>query len=216
MPRAEPPRGERATPSGDGPAGRRPLALAGEASLRRRLAARDEQALVELIDVASPWLLGITQGMLSDPDEAQEVVLEVFATAWDRVGSLGDEHDALLPWLLRIARNRAIDRLRRRRRTRLKLERAEAYGELPPDRVRAAEVDEAARPGWHVHESVHAAIESLPPEQREVVRLAYFQGLTHSEIARQLAIPMGTVKTRLRLAFDKLRIALAPIKDWIG
>ena len=67
-----------------------------------------------------------------------------------------------------------------------------------------------------MHESVHAAIESLPPEQREVVRLAYFQGLTHSEIARQLAIPMGTVKTRLRLAFDKLRIALAPIKDWIG
>ena len=52
--------------------------------------------------------------MLSDQDEAEEVVLEVFATAWDRVGALGDEHDALLPWLLRIARNRAIDRLRRR------------------------------------------------------------------------------------------------------
>ena len=84
--------------------------------------------------------------MLSDPDEAEEVVLEVFATAWDRVGSLGDEHDALLPWLLRIARNRAIDRLRRRRRWRLKLARAEAFGELPPDRVRAKEVDEAAQP----------------------------------------------------------------------
>jgi RNA polymerase sigma-70 factor (ECF subfamily) len=154
--------------------------------------------------------------MLSDADEAQEVVLEVFAAAWDRVASLGDEHDALLPWLLRIARNRAIDRLRRRRRARLKLERAESYGELPPDRVSASEVDEAARPGWHVHESVHAAIEGLPPEQREAVRLAYFQGLTHSEIARRLGIPMGTVKTRLRLAFDKLRIALAPIKDWIA
>jgi RNA polymerase sigma-70 factor (ECF subfamily) len=198
------------------PAGRRPLALTGESSLRRRLAARDEQALVELIDLASPWLLGITQGMLSDADEAQEVVLEVFATAWDRIGGLGDEHDALLPWLLRIARNRAIDRLRRRRRARLKLARAEAYGELPPDRVHASEVDEAARPGWHVHQSVHAALESLPPEQREAVRLAYFQGLTHSEIAGQLAIPMGTVKTRLRLALDKLRLALAPIKDWIA
>ncbi len=216
MPKPDPPTEGRSRPSADGAAGRRPLALAGESSLRRRLAARDEQALVELIDLASPWLLGITQGMLSDADEAQEVVLEVFATAWDRVGSLGDEHDALLPWLLRIARNRAIDRLRRRRRGRLKLERAEAYGELPPDRVRASEVDEAAQPGWHVHESVHAAIESLPPEQREAVRLAYFQGLTHSEIARQLAIPMGTVKTRLRLAFDKLRLSLAPIKDWIA
>ena len=124
MPRPDPPRHERAHPSPGGASTRRPLVLAGEASLRRRLAARDEQALVELIEVASPWLLGITQGMLSDPDEAQEVVLEVFATAWDRIGSLGDEHDALLPWLLRIARNRAIDRLRRRRRTRLKLERA--------------------------------------------------------------------------------------------
>jgi RNA polymerase sigma-70 factor (ECF subfamily) len=216
MPHSGSPGDERVRPSPGGSAGRRPLALAGEASLRRRLAARDEQALVELIEVASPWLLGVTQGMLSDPDEAQEVVLEVFAAAWDRVGSLGDEHDALLPWLLRIARNRAIDRLRRRRRARLKLERAEAYGELPPDRVRAAEVDEAASPGWHVHESVHAAIEGLPPEQREAVRLAYFQGLTHSEIARRLGIPMGTVKTRLRLAFDKLRIALAPIKDWIA
>jgi RNA polymerase sigma-70 factor (ECF subfamily) len=216
MPKPDPPTEGRPRPSADGAVSRGPLALAGESSLRRRLAARDEQALVELIDLASPWLLGITQGMLSDADEAQEVVLEVFATAWDRAGSLGDEHDALLPWLLRIARNRAIDRLRRRRRGRLKLERAEAYGELPPERVRASEVNEAAQPGWHVHESVHAAIESLPPEQREAVRLAYFQGLTHSEIARQLAIPMGTVKTRLRLAFDKLRLSLAPIKDWIA
>lgn len=216
MPRPEPPRVGAAGPSPDEPAGRRPLALAGEASLRRRLVARDEQALVELIEVASPWLLGVTHAMLSDPDEAEEVVLEVFASAWDRVGSLGDEHDALLPWLLRITRNRAIDRLRRRRRQRLKLARAEAFGELPPDRVRAAEVDEAAQPGWHVHRSVHAALDALPAEQREAIRLAYFQGLTHSEIAKQLAIPMGTVKTRLRLAVEKLRTSLAPIKDWIA
>jgi RNA polymerase sigma-70 factor, ECF subfamily len=216
MPPSKPPRAGHLDPSPDVPGGRRPLALTGEASLRRRLVARDEQALVELIEVASPWLLGVTQGMLSDLDEAREVVLEVFAAAWDRVDTLGDEHDALMPWLLRIARNRAIDRLRRRRRFKLKLARAEAYGELPPDRVRAVEVDEAAQPGWHVHRSVHAALDALPPEQREVVRLAYFQGFTHSEIANELAIPMGTVKTRLRLAFDKLRTSLAPIKDWIA
>ena len=64
--------------------------------------------------------------------------------------------------------------------------------------------------------SVHAALERLPAEQREVVRLAYFRGFTHSEIANELAIPMGTVKTRLRLAFDKLRTSLSPIKDWIA
>ena len=94
---------------------RRALTLAGEASLRRRLIARDEGALAELIDAASPWLLGITQSMLGDADEAEEVVLEVFASAWDRVASLTDEHDALLPWLLRITRNRAIDGSPRRR-----------------------------------------------------------------------------------------------------
>jgi RNA polymerase sigma-70 factor (ECF subfamily) len=55
----------------------------------------------------------------------------------------------------------------------------------------------------------------LPEEQNAVVRLAYFGGLTHSEIARELGIPMGTVKTRLRLAFDKLRNSLAPIRDWV-
>lgn len=216
MPSSGPPRASPGGPSPDGPTPRHTLTLAGEATLRRRLMAREEQALVELIELASPWLLGLTTSMLSDQDEAEEVVLEVFATAWDRAGALGDEHDALLPWLLRIARNRAIDRLRRRRRWRLKLDRAKAYGELAPDQVRAAEVDEAAQPGWHVHQSVHDALERLPAEQREVVRLAYFQGLTHSEIARRLEIPMGTVKTRLRLAFDKLRVSLAGIKDWIG
>ena len=62
---------------------------------------------------------------------------------------------------------------------------------------------------------MHAALATLPDEHREAVQLAYFGGLTQSEIAHQLGIPMGTVKTRLRLAFDKLRVALAPIKDWV-
>ncbi len=205
----------RSTGAPEGQPGGKGLALKDEASLRQRLVNRDEQALVELIEVASPWLLGITQSMLSDADEAEEVVLEVFTTAWERAGALGDQHETLLPWLLRIARNRAIDRLRRRARWRRKLARAEAYGEVPVGHPSSAEFNEAARPGWHVHESVHAALAALPPDQREAVRLAYFRGLTHSEIAAELAIPMGTVKTRLRLAFDKLRVSLGPIKDWV-
>ena len=196
-----------------GPA--RAFSLQRETSLRRRLAARDEQALVELIDLATPWLLGVAQGMLSDPDEAEEVVQEAFSAAWNHTDALGDEHEALMPWLLRITRNRAIDRLRRRARRRLHLARAEASGALAPDAVAPVEPNEAARPGWHVHESVHAALADLPGEQREAVELAYFRGLTHAEIARMLEIPMGTVKTRLRLAIGKLRTALAPIKDWI-
>jgi RNA polymerase sigma-70 factor, ECF subfamily len=197
------------------PAPARPFSLQRETALRSRLAARDEQALVELIDLATPWLLGVAQGMLSDRDEAEEVVQEAFTSAWNHTGALGDEHEALMPWLLRITRNRAIDRLRRRARGRARLARAQAQGALPEDTMPPVEPNEAARPGWHVHESVHAALAALPAEQREAVQLAYFRGLTHAEIARTLEIPMGTVKTRLRLAFDKLRVALAPIKDWV-
>lgn len=199
------------------PAGRaagRRLSIAGERSLRDRLLARDERALSELIEVATPWLLGITHGMLSDPDEAEEVVQEAFTIVWQRIHLLAPGTPGLMPWLLRITRNRAIDRLRSRRRRRLKRERLEQEGGLEAV-TPAHEPNEAAYPGWHVHESVHAALAALPPDQQSAVRLAYFQGLTHSEIAEQLDLPMGTVKTRLRLAFDKLRVALAPIKDWV-
>ena len=82
--------------------------------------------------------------------------------------------------------------------------------------MRPVEPDEAGHPGWHVHTQVHAALKALPPEQQEVVRLAYFEGHTQSEIAGELGIPLGTVKTRLRLAFGRLRTALAGIKDWVA
>src|SRR6185295_1409660 len=84
-----------------------PLALESHASLRDRLVARDERALVELIETTTPWLLALVQGMLRDQDEAEEVVLETFRIAWDRVAALGDEHEGLMPWLFRVARNRA-------------------------------------------------------------------------------------------------------------
>ncbi len=214
MARSESQPGKKSGPPKEGRAGREAFTLETERSLRQRLVAREEQALVELIEVASPWLLGLTQSMLADADEAEDVVLEVFAAAWDGIGRLGNEPGGLMPWLLRIARNRAIDRLRRRRRWQVKHARAETFDALPVGRV-GGELDEAARPGWHVHESVHSALAALPADQREAVRLAYFQGLTHSEIARELGIPVGTVKTRLRLAFDKLRVSLASIKDWV-
>ena len=184
-----------------------------EASLRERLVARDEQALVELVDLATPWLLGVAQAMLQDRDEAEEVVLETFRTAWDSVTSADDGHTGLMPYLLRVVRHRALDRLRgRRRRERLHDRVAVEWsrGGVPP-----VEPDEAGHPGWQVHTKVHAALDQLPPEQRATVYLAYFGGLTQSEIAAQLGVPLGTVKTRLRLAFGRLRGALADLKDWV-
>ncbi len=200
----------RATGSAEG----RLLSLAREASLQQRLLARDERALAELVETMTPWLLGLAQGMLSDRDEAEEVVQEAFTIVWRRVDLFDRESGRLVPWLLRITRNRAIDRLRARRRHRRKAERVlrESTGNTT---VAPVEPNEAAHPGWQVHEQVHQALRSLPADQGQVVQLAYFEGLTHSEIAGKLGIPLGTVKTRLRLALEKMRIGLASIRDWV-
>ena len=210
-------------PEGSGGGRRRELAgggsaarlvgLAREASLRERLVARDEQALVELVELATPWLLGVAQGMLQDRDEAEEVVMEAFRTVWQNVTPAGEGYTGLMPYLLRVARHRAIDRLRGRRRRERYLGAAAIEWNLRS--AAPVEPDEAGRPGWQVHTQVHAALETLPPEQLAAVQLAYFEGLTQSEIAAQLGIPLGTVKTRLRLAFTRLRTALAGLKEWV-
>ncbi|HEX6105592.1 MAG TPA: RNA polymerase sigma factor [Gemmatimonadales bacterium] len=189
------------------------VGLAREASLRERLVARDEQALVELVDLATPWLLGVAQAMLHDRDEAEEVVMEAFRTVWQNVTPAGEGYVGLMPYLLRVTRHRAIDRLRGRRRREQRLRAAAVEWNLEP--VAPTEPNEAAHPGWQVHAKVHAALEALPPEQRTAVMLAYFGGLTQSEIAAQLGIPLGTVKTRLRLAFTRLRHALAGLREWV-
>lgn len=197
------------------PVSRGPLTLERASALRERLVARDERALEELINLATPWLLGVAQGMLNDQAEAEAVVLDAFRILWDRVGTLSDDQGGIMPWLMRIVRNRAIDRLRARRRQGLRVERAWQRGALGDDQVDPVTPNEAAMPGWHVHESVHAALRELPEDQRTAVNLAFFGGLTQSEIATQLGIPLGTVKTRLRLAYGRLRQALAPLKDWV-
>ena len=194
---------------------RRPRLMSAERedSFQARLAARDERALSELVEIVSPWLLGLVQGMLGDPDESEDVVVEAFRIAWEKVRPVEEGTRGLVPWLLEIARNRAIDRLRARRRRARLTERVtgESAPAIPP-----VEPNEAARPGWHVHSEVHRALAELPGDQREAVRLAYFEGRTHSEIADTLTIPLGTVKTRLRLGLGRLRERLAPLQDWIA
>jgi RNA polymerase sigma-70 factor (ECF subfamily) len=194
---------------------RGPLTLERASALRERLVARDERALEELIVLATPWLLGVAQAMLSDADEAEDVVLDAFRILWDRVDTLSEDQPGLMAWLFRIVRNRAIDRLRSRRRHGLRIDRAQRSGILGDEVQEPVTPNEAAQPGWHVHEAVHAALRELPEDQRAAVQLAYFSGLTHSEIAARLGIPIGTVKTRLRLAYGRLRQALAPLKDWV-
>lgn len=195
-----------------GPA--RHLTLERERGLRQRLVARDEGALAELIESTSPWLLGVAQRMLNDSQEAEDVVQDAYVRLWqqDLSGEAGDGR--VVPWLLRVTRTRCIDRLRRRRR-RTKHEQVLSGPGAEPPITPPQEPNEAASPGWHIHRGIHAALATLPAEQQHVVQLAYFAGLSQSEVAEQLQIPLGTVKTRTRLAFAQLRTLLAPMKEWL-
>jgi RNA polymerase sigma-70 factor (ECF subfamily) len=185
-------------------------------SLERRLKARDERALGELFDLVAPWVLGLALHILHDEDEAEDVVGDVFVQLWRNIA----QHDAgrgpLVPWILSIARNRSLDVLRRRRRwwrksARLTQAHAADGGDIAP-----AGPHEATVPGWPMHREVHAALAALSEEQRRVVMLSYFEGLSHREIAQRLHQPLGTVKTRLRMAHHKLTEGLRHLKDWVG
>jgi RNA polymerase sigma-70 factor (ECF subfamily) len=187
-----------------------------EHALLQRLKARDERALAELYDALSPWVLGLATRILQDDGEAEDVLSDVFVQVWGRVHQHEPSRGPLVPWVLSIARNRALDALRRRRRWWRKAERWGAARRLADDGVvPPPDPAEAAVPGWPVHQEVHAALGALPEEQRRVVLLAYFEGLTHSEIARRTGQPLGTVKTRLRIAHAKLTEVLKHVKDWL-
>ena len=190
-----------------------------ERSLLERLVARDERALGELYDLLAPWVLGVAARILGDDDEAEDVLGAVFEQVWSRIHLHDPTRGPLVPWVLSIARNRSVDQLRRRRRWWRKAERVEREYLTDGDQsltTADAPGAEAAVPGWPVHRAVHQALAGLPPEQRRVVVLAYFEGLSHMEIARRTGDPLGTVKTRLRLAHGKLEDALVHLRDWTG
>ncbi|HEV8264109.1 MAG TPA: sigma-70 family RNA polymerase sigma factor [Gemmatimonadales bacterium] len=187
-----------------------------EQTLIRRLKARDERALGELYDALAPWVLGVAHRILQDDGEAEDVLGDVFVQVWTHIEQHDPARGPLAPWILSIARNRALDAVRRRRRWWRKAERwGEARSRTDGAVVPPPDPAEAAVPGWPVHQEVHAALGALPEEQRRLVLLAYFEGLTHSEIARRTGQPLGTVKTRLRIAHGKLAETLKHVKDWL-
>ncbi len=182
-----------------------------DGALVRRMAAGDESALGLLYDRWSPLLHSVARRIVADPDDAEEVLEEAFWQAWRQAGRYEEGRGGVSTWLTRIVRSRALDRVRARGR--LREERWEnvpepiagdADGAVAPDA--AAEQDEQRR-------MIAAAVAQLPPEQRETVELAYFRGLSQSEIAEKLGQPLGTVKTRARLALQKLRESLAVFRE---
>jgi RNA polymerase sigma-70 factor, ECF subfamily len=178
-------------------------------ALIRRMAAGDQSALSSLYDATSRVVYGLALRILGDPADAEEVTLDVYSQAWRQVSRYDETRGDGLTWLLTLARSRAIDRLRSRagaRKRETALDTISNVATLTPDPESQSSFAERAR-------RVRSALSLLSPEQREVIELAYFEGLTHVEIAERLRQPLGTAKSRIRLGMAKLRDALRPLDE---
>jgi RNA polymerase sigma-70 factor (ECF subfamily) len=175
-------------------------------SLVLRVAERDQLAMTALYDASYRVVFGLLLRILSEPSIAEEVLLDVYMQVWRQADSYDEGRGSPMAWMLTIARSRAIDRLRSGRQ---ESSRRDLFDSLE-DRARSDVDLEAAAEIAEMQAKVRAALIDLPIEQREVIELAYFSGLSHSEIALQLGQPLGTVKTRTRLAMMKLRAMLNP------
>jgi len=169
-----------------------------------RLAARDHQdALGELYDRYSRLVFSLALNMVGDHATAEEVTLDVFTRVWEKADTYRPDQAKVSTWLTSITRYRSIDVLRRRG-SRPKQQSLD-WAEVSPDHIPGVEDPEEAAELALQRQRVRAAIATLPPNQKQVLALAYFKGYTHREIAATLDQPLGTVKTRIRLAMQKLR-----------
>ena len=172
--------------------------------LMERLGAGEGRALEQLYDRYHILVYSVALRVVRDQMLAEDIVQEVFLRVWRRPESYDPSRGRFLSWLMSVTRNRAIDEVRRvSRRLRIEDRRQEAAEQVrSADRLDAPEL--AAAIGDERRE-VRAALASLPSPQRRVLELAYFEGLTQTEIAALTETPLGTVKTRTRLAMNRLR-----------
>lgn len=166
-------------------------------TLLDRIVARDERAVGELYDRHSRLLYGLILRILRDRSEAEEVLQEVFVLVWTRAETYNVALGSPAAWLVRIARNRAIDRLR------ANAVRGRAVEAVPPPI--AADTPEQSAALGERQRAVARALDALPQEQRILIEQAYFLGLTQSELAERFKLPLGTVKTRIRTGMIALR-----------
>lgn len=161
------------------------------------------EALSELYDRYSRLVFSLALNSVGDPATAEEVTQDVFLRVWQRARQYRAERAKVSTWLTSITRHRAIDQLRRRGSR--PEQHSVAWAELSPGAEPSVNGPEQAAALAMEIERVRAAIAQLPEEQQQVLALAYFQGLTQSQIAETLDLPLGTVKTRIRLGMQKLR-----------
>lgn len=162
---------------------------------------RDRQAFIRLFDHYAPRLNAYLLRIGAENGVAEEIVQEVMVTLWRKADLFDRRKSSLGTWLFRIARNRRIDALRRQRLGDLDEHDPTFHPseQAPVDEVLDAQVRE---------ERVRNAVAALPDDQRALVHMAFFEGLSHSQIADATGVPLGTVKSRIRLAFTRLRRSL--------
>lgn len=174
----------------------------------RRAAEGDQSALGELYDATSPMVLGLIRRIVGDASTAEEIALDVYRQVWRVASTYDEEKGTPLTWLLMMARSRAIDHLRSPASRTKKLERP----------IEAA-VFKYSSPGFNPEvtaisnsrrQVIQRMLAELKPEQLELLQLAFFEGLSHGEIAEKTGMPLGTIKSRIRAGMTRLRELLEP------
>ena len=176
-------------------------------ALVRQIAAGSADALGRLYDRHAPKVYGLARRILAQPEDAEEVVQDVFAQIWRDAPQYRKERASVAGWMIMLTRTRAIDRLRARRA------RPDQDAAVDPSPVANTFQSDDPDPEAfailaHEARQVRSALEHLPDDQRSVVTMAYYDGLSHAEIADRTGIPLGTIKTRIRAAMATLRGAL--------
>ena len=174
------------------------------ASLVAAIAAGDRDAFSRFYDLTAPMAFGLIRRVLRDPEAAAEVLQDVFWQVWQDASRYDPDRGTPEAWLVMRAKTRAIDRLRSIRR------RDRTFVAPVDESVAQRSSDQAPNPAVVAEDRglIQTALAQLPEAQRRVIELAFFEGLTQSEIAARLGEPLGTVKTRARLGLDRLRGAL--------
>lgn len=173
-----------------------------------RVQSGDTRALAELYDRYTPLLYPVAYRIVRSAADAEDALQEVWLQVWKRAATYDPRRGTVAAWLLTVARSRALDRYRSMSSRRVAEAAVDPEPVLPP-------VDPGARAAqgqWG--ERVRAALAELPAQQRQVLEIAYFQGLSQSEIATRLAAPLGTVKSWTRQALARLREVL-PEEEWV-
>jgi RNA polymerase sigma-70 factor, ECF subfamily len=170
------------------------------AYLIRQAANQDREAFSQLYDRFSSLVYTLAMRMLRVPSDAEDLLQEVFVQVWHQANRYSEERGSPEAWIINIARSRAIDKLRARRRM-------EKSFVLTDDPARAESTDnvESSAAESESKLTMNSALANLPEAQRRVLALAYFEGLSQSEIADRLKEPLGTVKTRMRSGIHRLR-----------